>query len=158
MSYQSYADIIIDISHEDLDKTYQYAIPPELSEQAVIGALVVVPFGKGNRQINGYIVDRSNSPKLKEELIKTIATVVTDAPMIDSHLIYLAYWIKETFGGTMNDALKTVIPVRKAVKIKEQRSIQLVIGNEQAHQLYFEYQRSIVIRLLPEKSNSTRLI
>ena len=141
MSYQSYADIIIDISHEDLDKTYQYAIPPELSEQAVIGALVVVPFGKGNRQINGYIVDRSNSPKLKEELIKTIATVVTDAPMIDSHLIYLAYWIKETFGGTMNDALKTVIPVRKAVKIKEQRSIQLVIGNEQAHQLYFEYQR-----------------
>ncbi len=148
MSYQSYADIIIDISHENLDKTYQYAIPEEMSDQAVIGALVVVPFGKGNRQINGYILELSSEPKLKAELIKPITRVVTDAPMIESHLIALAYWIKETFGGTMNDALKTVIPVRKAVKIKEQRSIQLAIGSEQANQLYYEYQR---------KNNKARL-
>ncbi len=148
MSDQSYADIIIDISHENLDKTYQYAIPEELSELAVIGSLVVVPFGKGNRQINGYIVDLSSEPKLKAELIKPISRVVADAPMIDSHLIYLAYWIKETFGGTMNDSLKTVIPVRKAVKIKEQRSIQLVLDHEQASQLYYEYQR---------KNNKARL-
>jgi primosomal protein N' (replication factor Y) (superfamily II helicase) len=148
MSYPSYADIIIDISHENLDKTYQYAIPEELTRQAVIGALVQVPFGKGNRQINGYIVDLSFDPKLDAQLIKPITKVVTDAPMIESHLIYLAYWIKETFGGTMNDALKTVIPVRKAVKIKEQRSIQLVIDHEQANQLYYEYQR---------KNNKARL-
>lgn len=148
MSDQSYADIIIDISHENLDKTYQYAIPAQLSEQAVIGALVIVPFGKGNRQINGYIVDRSEEPKLKKDMIKPISSVVSDAPMIESHLIYLAYWIKETFGGTMNDALKTVLPVRKAVKIKEQKSIQLVIGSEQANQLYYEYQR---------KNNKARL-
>ncbi len=148
MSYQSYADIIIDISHENLDKTYQYAIPEELLEQAAIGALVVVPFGKGNRQINGYIVDVSSEPKLRQELIKPISKVVKDAPMIESHLIVLAYWIKESFGGTINDALKTVIPVRKAVKIKEQKSIQLIINNEQANQLYYEYQR---------KNNKARL-
>lgn len=148
MSVLSYADIIIDISHENLDKTYQYAIPEELCSQAVIGALVVVPFGKGNRQINGYIVELSDEPKLNPELIKPISRVVTDAPMIESHLIYLAYWIKENFGGTMNDSLKTVIPVRKSVKIKEQKSIQLVLGMEAAHQLYFEYQK---------KNNKARL-
>jgi primosomal protein N' (replication factor Y) len=141
MSYQSYADIIIDISHENLDKTYQYAIPEELTGLAVIGALVVVPFGKGNRQINGYIVDISKEAKLDEALIKPITRVVTDAPMIDSHLIYLAYWIKETFGGTMNDSLKTVIPVRKSVKIKETKRIQLLVDTQQANQLYYEYQR-----------------
>ncbi len=141
MSDQRFADIIIDISHENLDRTYQYAIPPELVDQAAVGSLVVVPFGKGNRQINGYIVDLSIEPKLSAELIKPIARVVADAPVIDSHLIYLAYWIKETFGGTINDALKTVIPVRKAVKIKEQKSVQLVVDLKQANQLYFEYQR-----------------
>ena len=141
MSYHTYADIIIDISHENLDKTYQYAIPEQLSIQAGIGALVVVPFGKGNRQINGYIVGLSTEPKIKVELIKPISKVVEGAPVIESHLIYLAYWMKETFGGTMNDSLKTVIPVRKAVKIKEQRSIQLLVDLEQAHQLCFEYQR-----------------
>ncbi len=148
MSVLSYADIIIDISHENLDKTYQYAVPEELSSQAVIGALVVVPFGKGNRQINGYIVELSDEPKLNPDLIKPISRVVTDAPMIESHLIYLAYWIKENFGGTMNDSLKTVIPVRKSVKIKEQKSIQLVLGKEAANQLYFEYQK---------KNNKARL-
>lgn len=141
MSFHTYADIIIDISHENLDKTYQYAIPDELSEQAVIGAFVVVPFGKGNRRINGYIVDLSDEPKISKELIKPIAEVVKEAPVIESHLIYLAYWMKETFGGTMIDSLKTVIPVKKAVKRKEQRSIQLAVGPEQAHQLYYEYQR-----------------
>lgn len=148
MSYQNYADIIIDISNENLDKTYQYAIPEEYVLQAAIGALVVVPFGKGNRFINGYIVGLSTEPKIDAERIKPISKVVTEAPAIESHLIYLAYWIKETFGGTMNDSLKTVIPVRKAVKIKEQKSIQLAVDKEKANQLYFEYQR---------KNNAARL-
>lgn len=141
MSYQIYADIIIDISHENLDKTYQYAIPGEYKNLALIGALVVVPFGRGNRKINGYIVGLSSEPKISEELIKPISEVVKGAPMIESHLIYLAYWMKESYGGTMNDSLKTVIPVRKAVKIKEQKNIQLAVGEEQAHKLYFEYQK-----------------
>ncbi len=141
MSYQMYADIIIDISHENLDKTYQYAIPQEYSERAVIGALVVVPFGKGNRRINGYIVGISSEPKIAKELIKPISEVVQGAQIIESHLIYLAYWMKENFGGTMNDSLKTVIPVKKAIKIKEQRSVELTIDPEQANQLYYEYQR-----------------
>lgn len=141
MSYQLYADIIIDISHDNLDKTYQYAVPEELIDKAVIGALAFVPFGRGNRKINGYIVGLSGEPKISEELIKPIDRLVEGAPLIESHLIYLAYWIKETFGGTMNDSLKTVIPVRKAVKIKEQRSIELAVDLVRANQLYFEYQK-----------------
>ena len=141
MSYQNYADIIIDISHENLDKTYQYAIPSELLSQAIIGALAIVPFGRGNRYINGYIVGLSEEPKIDEKLIKPIKEITPGAPVIESHLIYLAYWMKETFGGTMNDALKTVIPVRKVVKIKEQKSISLAIDLEKANQLYYEYQR-----------------
>jgi len=141
MSNTAYADIIIDISHENLDKTYQYAIPEELIVSAVIGALVIVPFGKGNRSINGYIVGLSEEPKIEEKLIKPIKEVTPGAPVIESHLIYLAYWMKETFGGTMNDALKTVIPVRKVVKIKEQKSVGLAIDLNEANQLYYEYQR-----------------
>ncbi|CUH92347.1 replication restart helicase PriA [Herbinix luporum] len=138
MSYQKFADIIIDISHEDLDKTYQYAIPKQYLSLAVIGALVVVPFGNGNRTINGYIVGLSHKPKISIEKIKPIYQVVKDAPVIESHLIYLAYWMKETFGGTMNDALKTVIPVKKAVKIKEKRRIVLIKPYDELYEIYQE--------------------
>lgn len=148
MAFCTYADIIIDISHENLDKTYQYAIPQELEETAVIGALAIVPFGKGNRQINGYIVDVSAQPKINTDLIKPITEIVKGSQVIESHLIVLAYWMKENFGGTMNDALKAVIPVKKAVKIKEQRSIRLAVEPERANQLYYEYQK---------KNNSAKL-
>ncbi|NLP35933.1 MAG: primosomal protein N' [Clostridiales bacterium] len=141
MSDQTYADIIIDISNENLDKTYQYAIPDQYLTQAKIGAPVVVSFGKGNRQINGYIVGLSKEPKIEISKIKPITEVVEGAPVIESHLIYLAYWIKENYGGTMNDALKTVIPVRKAVKQKEEKSISLAVDLEQAKDFYYEFQR-----------------
>lgn len=141
MSNQTYADIIIDISLENLDKTYQYSIPLSMVSQAIIGAPVLVSFGKGNRQLGGYIVGLSEEAKIEKVLIKPITKVIEDAPVIESHLIFLAYWMKENFGGTMNDALKTVIPVKKVVKIKEQKSICLAVDLEQANQLYFEYQR-----------------
>lgn len=138
MSYRLYADIIIDISLESLDRTYQYGIPDELLQDAVIGALVLVPFGKGSRKINGYIVGLSDKSKIDEQLIKPIIRV-ENAPVIESHLIYLAYWIKENYGGTMNDALKSVMPVRKAVKTKKMRLISLAVPKEEAARLCEEY-------------------
>jgi primosomal protein N' (replication factor Y) len=127
-----YADIIVDISHENLDKTYQYSIPEGLLTKAVIGARALVPFGKGNRFIKGYIVNISSKPNWKVEAIKPIHEIVTDALVIESQLIHLAYWIKETFGSTMNDALKTVIPVKKSVKAKEKKQIRLTAAMEEA--------------------------
>lgn len=143
-----YADIIVDISHEDLDRTYQYSIPVELAEQAVIGALAVVPFGKGNRLIKGYIVQLSNEPKWKEDLIKPIHEIVNDGLIIESQLIQLAYWMKETFGSTMNDALKTVIPVKKSVKAKEKKTIRLAESIEEA---------KVHLELFKKKNNKGRV-
>lgn len=39
-----YADIIIDITHEKLDKVFQYSIPSELEGILEVGTEVIVPF------------------------------------------------------------------------------------------------------------------
>ena len=136
-----YADIIVDISHQNLDKSYQYSIPEELKEEAVIGALVLVPFGKGNRFIKGYIVGISEAAKWKVELIKPIHQIVPGGLVIESQLISLAYWIKETFGATMNDALKTVIPVKKSVKSKEKKTIRLAMSGDEVRRYLEVFQK-----------------
>ena len=41
-----YADVIIDISHEKVDRPFQYRIPDELKEKLSLGMSVLVPFGK----------------------------------------------------------------------------------------------------------------
>ena len=41
----TYADIIVDISHEKLDKSFQYLVPEKLKEEIQVGMVVSIPFG-----------------------------------------------------------------------------------------------------------------
>ena len=64
-----YADVIIDISLEKLDKTFQYLIPEELEDVIGLGNQVVIPFGNGTRRVKGYVVELSEEPKIEPERI-----------------------------------------------------------------------------------------
>lgn len=87
--FMKYADIIIDISHEKLDKTFQYRIPPELEAQVTVGTQVWIPFGNGNRKIRGYVVELSDHPKVDAAKIKEIAGLPKDSVTIETQLIAL---------------------------------------------------------------------
>ena len=132
-----YADIIVDISHEQLDRTFQYAVPEEMEQDIDVGVLVNVPFGRGNRTITGYVIELSNEPKLDIDKIKYIDSIVPDKVKAVSRMIKLAAWLKHNYGSTMNQALKTVIPVKEKVKHKEKKSVRLVIDRHEA-QSYIE--------------------
>ena len=51
MNRALYADVIVDISLENLDKPYQYRIPEGFEERVRVGSAVMIPFGRGNRRI-----------------------------------------------------------------------------------------------------------
>ena len=111
-----FADIIIDISHEELDKTFQYIIPEELAGQVTVGSEVIVPFGRGNRKTKGYVISIQSQPVFDIEKMKAVESVSPKGVAIEGQLIRLAAWIKENCGSTMIQALKTVLPVKKQVK------------------------------------------
>ena len=77
-----YADIIVDISQEKLDKTFQYEIPEQLAERAGIGIKVRIPFGNGSRELTGYIIGISEEAKIDPKRIKPIKALpeITDPP------------------------------------------------------------------------------
>jgi replication restart DNA helicase PriA len=97
-----FADVIVDISHENLDKVYQYAVPENIREQVVIGSLVNIPFGVSNKRRTGYVVGLSDKANYPVEKIKPIEGIVEGSLVIESQLIQLAYWIKDNYGATMN--------------------------------------------------------
>lgn len=136
-----YADIIVDISVENLDKTYQYSIPPALYADAVIGVPVTIPFGNGNRSISGFIVGLSDVPKIAPERIKPILGIKEKGLPIEGQMIALAAFVKEQYGGTMNDALKTVIPVKKSVKQIEKRIVSSAVTKEKLQDAYIEAEK-----------------
>ncbi|MEZ3486114.1 MAG: primosomal protein N' [Lachnospiraceae bacterium] len=125
-----YTDIIIDITHEKLDKVFQYSIPSELEGVLQIGMGVVVPFGKGNKETRGYVTGFSEKAEYDEAKIKSILRIAEESVAIEARLVALAAWMKEHYGGTMIQALRTVIPIKKQERAKEKRSIRLLLSEE----------------------------
>ena len=118
-----FADVIIDISVKSLDRPFQYIVKPEMEEEIQIGSLVKIPFGMGNRIMKGYVIGLSGEPVFEISRMKSIIEVEKQGVVAESHLLSLAYWIKENYGSTMNDAIKAVMPVKKEVKEVVKRTI-----------------------------------
>lgn len=129
-----YADIIIDITHEKLDKVFQYRIPSELEGILEVGTEVIVPFGRGNKETGGYVIGFSETADYDEDKIKFILRRAEDKRAIESKLVALAAWMKESYGGTMIQALRTVLPIKKQEKIKKKRTIRLLLSEEEGRE------------------------
>ena len=134
----TYADIIVDISHEKLDKSFQYLVPEKLKEEIQVGMVVSIPFGRGNHVRKGYVVGISGEPKVKGIQLKSVAGIENDQETTESRLIALAGWMKENYGSTMIQALKTVLPIQKKIKAQEKRWITLLISREDGEKLLEE--------------------
>ena len=136
-----YANIIIDISHEKLDKTFQYRVPEQLKEKLSPGTQVEIPFGNGSRKTTGYVVELTDAPEYDVEKIKEIAGLVEGSISIESKLIALAGWMRKNYGGTMNHALKTVLPIKQKTKEKKQRFVTLNLDEAQAREQLALFQK-----------------
>ena len=113
-----FADVIIDIQHEKLDKIFQYRIPERLEHEVEAGMAVVVPFGKGNRKTKGYVTALSKTCDYDISKVKEIADISRSGVEIEAKLIALAAWMKSNYGGTMLQSLKTVLPIKEKENIK----------------------------------------
>lgn len=127
-----FADVIIDISHEKVDRPFQYKIPDGLQEVLEVGMCVRVPFGKGNHMRMGYVVDMTDTPDYPEEKIKQIDRIETENLPAEARSIRLAGWMKQRYGGTMIQAIKTVLPVKQEVKAVMQREVSLAVSHDVA--------------------------
>ncbi|MCR5735568.1 MAG: primosomal protein N' [Lachnospiraceae bacterium] len=123
-----YADIIVNIVHEALDKSFQYRVPEALRDAISPGDYVRIPFGKGNRLIEGYVISFGDKPLIDPSKIKDIDSVIRDSALVEGKLIKLAAWMKERYGSTMIQALKTVLPIKKDTKIREEKTVILKLS------------------------------
>ena len=141
MEKELYADIIIDISHEALDRVFQYRVPFSLAEKICPGVRVRVPFGAGDREREGYVVALKGKPEYDRDRIKEIRSVVEGSLTVESQLIQTAAFLRQRYGSSMIQALKTVMPVKIQVRHREQTTVHLTIEKEKAKGLLEEWDR-----------------
>lgn len=136
-----FANIIVDISLEKLDRTFQYRVPEELQGILKEGMQVRIPFGNGGRTMTGYVLELTDTCEWDEEKLKPILGLAEKGIRLEGQLIALAAWMRRTYGSTMNQALKTVLPVKKSVQEKISRKVRLAVTKEEAEAALAEMER-----------------
>ena len=127
-----YAKVIVDIAHEKLDKVFEYRIPSELEDSLKVGMEVIAPFGAGNREMKCYIISINEECEYDPTKVKDILRPAPKRNKIEENMIALAYWMKEHYGGTMIQALKTVLPVKKEATALQKKYVRLLLNEEDA--------------------------
>ncbi len=127
-----FADIVIDISHSRLDQTFQYRVPEALQDILEPGNVVEVPFGRGDRPTKGYVLRITEYSTCPPEKLKEITHIETDLAGAESKLTALALWMRDYYGSTTVQALRTVLPFRERAAQRKKKTVVLKLTQEEA--------------------------
>lgn len=124
-----YAEVIINSEALEIDRPFTYKVPEEFNNEIKIGQIVKVPFGKGNKTSEGFILNLKNDDNIKFKT-KNIASILVKDPVIDEDDINLIEFLREKTLCKYIDAFRLLIPVgiMKGAKAKKKRVI--VLKNE----------------------------
>ncbi|HGF1449054.1 TPA: primosomal protein N' [Streptococcus suis] len=102
------AEIIVDVPLMQTDKPYSYRIPSQWEGMVQIGVRVHVPFGKGNRLIQGIIVGLLDEPASEDT--KDIAEILDFRPVLTTEQLWLAEQLRKTVFSYKISLLKAMLP------------------------------------------------
>ena len=150
-----YAEVIVDISHEAIDKSFSYRIPEDMVLH--VGDPVLVPFGRGKKK--AYVLSLHERVCFPEEKIKDIDSVLDKEFSVEEELLSLAVWMSREYGTGLNQCLRTVIPVKKKVK-KRGKATELLWKAEEAPLSLTKEQANVLegIKLVFSKGEKAALL
>ena len=91
-----------------IDKPFSYRVPESLLLQAIPGARVAVPFGRGNKSVEGIIL--TVAPGEPTRGLKAIERVLDDTPLLNDEQMKLALWVSSRFFCTVFEAVRAMLP------------------------------------------------
>ena len=106
------AKIIVDVPLMQTDQPYSYRIPEEFEGMLEVGMRVHVPFGKGNRLIQGIVLglDSQSSKEEMEQDLKDIAEVLDFSPVLTQEQLWLAEELRKSVFSYKISILKAMLP------------------------------------------------
>ncbi|MCW8485991.1 primosomal protein N' [Streptococcus macedonicus] len=104
------AQVIVDVPLMQTDKPFSYIIPKDVEDQVTIGSRVHVPFGRGNRLLQGFVVGFSDTFDNAVTDLKAISEVLDFEPVLNAEQLELAEQMRHTVFSYKISILKSMIP------------------------------------------------
>lgn len=104
------AQIIVDVPLMQTDKPFSYIVPDDLVDQISLGSRVHVPFGRGNRLLQGFVVGFSEVLENASADLKEVVEVLDFEPVLNEEQLLLAEQLRHTVFSYKISILKSMIP------------------------------------------------
>ena len=130
----TFAKVYVDVTHAKLDRPFDYKIPDALNNCIEVGMRVLVPFGRGGKLVEGYVVRLHSTCEISENRIKQIKEVIDEEAIFSYSMLKLAFWMKQEYMCTFVEALQCIMPA--GIKTKHITMVSLLEKN--THALFSE--------------------
>lgn len=115
------AGIAVEKTAASFDDLFSYAVPEELRDKVCVGMRVAVPFGRSNKTRAGVIFTLSEGDI--DGKLKSIISIADDGIILDSEMLKLCGYLKETTFCTYYDAVRTMLPAGLSIKAEEKYAL-----------------------------------
>ncbi|SEM67042.1 replication restart DNA helicase PriA [Ligilactobacillus sp. WC1T17] len=105
-----YAQVIVDVPTMQTNRPYTYAVPEELVSLVHPGMRCVVPFGRGTRKVQGFIVALTEQMPSTEFQLKELESLMDLTPVLNEEGLKLADWMAEYTFSFKIACLQTMLP------------------------------------------------
>ena len=101
------ARIAVSAAVFSIDTPFSYRIPETLADKVLPGMRVMVPFGRGNRAAEGFVLLVADGD---ETGLKAVTQVLDPEPVLSEAMLHLAAFLRERYFCTMYEAARALLP------------------------------------------------
>lgn len=107
------ASVIVDVPTMQTNQPYTYLVPEQLQNVIQAGMRVQVPFGNGNRLVQGFVTAVQADEQVVTDdgfIMKEIQAVTDPLPVFNKELLALGGWLAEQNFAFQISILQTMLP------------------------------------------------
>ncbi len=126
------AQVVLNNKEQNIDKVFDYSVPKALEEKMSVGMRVLVPFGWGNRRVDGIVIGIKDSSDFKN--LKEISSIQGKEPVCEPWILELCLWLSRKYFCSLYQAIRLATPpgMTSGVKEKSMNIASLKLGREAA--------------------------
>ena len=106
-----YAEVIINSDAVQIDRPFTYKVRDEDNESIQVGHRVKVPFGNGNRSVEGFVIGLKCDGVENIKRIKKITCLLDKEPILSRDDLKLINFLRDKYLCKYIDGIRTIIPV-----------------------------------------------
>ncbi|MBK1810607.1 primosomal protein N' [Clostridium sp. YIM B02505] len=120
-----FAGVVVNSDALKVDKLFTYEVPDKFGPLIQKGHRIRVPFGKGNKTIEAFVMDLYNDYNGNISKLKAISEVCDENPLITEDDFSLIQFMREKYLCKYIEAIRVLIPtgIMKGNKIKTKKVI-----------------------------------